>query len=183
VLADGNALPFSYEVERGRIVVSAPKKTDLSLPIKRITQDRTMSCWYAAAQVVLSYRSVAMSVVNMSTNLSTLIRYGSNQGLMTNGVNAFADEVGLHKNQAFFGRGFDGESYGIYLGKLGPLWVAGNHPQGGHVVVIAGVAADNLLLADPDPSRPFPRWMPIATFEGIRSAWNLPILYRLNAPA
>ena len=155
----------------------ASRKNDLSLHVSPIRQDKKMSCWYAAAQMVLSYRDLVMQVVNM-TNPFTAIRYYENKGLALSAVKELAWEVGLHYDQSHFEKGFTKDTYGIYLGKLGPLWMAGKFPQGGHAVVVCGIAGDDVMIADPDPSQTFPRWMPVAQLEAIRSPFNLPVLYK-----
>lgn len=133
----------------------AARKSDLSLKVNRIKQDKDMSCWYASAQMVLSYRSIAMSVTNMSTNLSALIRYLADEGLAKSAVLTFADEVGLHKDQAQFAKGFTEETYGIYLGKLGPLWMAGLFPQGGTLLLFVVSPGTKLWSRTPTDRRLF----------------------------
>lgn len=164
------------------------KSYDFSLPIRRITQDKNMPCWYASATMVLTYRNVAMSVVNMSSNIDALTRYFNDVEIFSGECYKFASEVGLHSDQSIFIDGFSVKNYSIYLKMYGPLWFGGlfygltGERNRGHVVVVCGVAGDKLLIADPDPAKPFPLWETHNEIEAIRNSLNAPILYMANAP-
>ena len=160
----------------------APSPYDFTINFQRIKQDKHMSCWYAAAQMVLGSRDIVKSIVFTSTNLNTLIRYVGNKGLIPKTVTDFASEVGLSSDQSVFSSGFSAENYSTYLKKLGPLWLAGKFPQGGHVVVICGVIGDKVMVADPDGSQPFPKWMALSEVEAVRTSYKAPLLYRVNGP-
>lgn len=160
-------------------------ETDINLNVLRFTQDKTMSCWFAAAQTVLSYRSIGMAIANPNSNIDTLIRVFENDGIRGDVFEKFASEVGLNTSQSVFDRQFTREAYFVYLSKLGPLWVPcifPDRPGGrGHIVAVVGVVKNSLMIADPDGSQSYPKWMSVEDFESVR-AKQFPILYKIFGP-
>ena len=167
-------------------MVVAADKNDINLNIRRVKQDKSWSCWYASAQMVLSYRNVTLPATQVATNLSSLVTYYADKGLGGAAVRKFAADVGLNADQSYFAGLWSPAGFSVALGKVGPLWVPGLFPQGarsvGHVVVVAGKVGDALLIADPDGSQPYPKWMDVKSLEQIWGALSLPILYSLPGP-
>jgi Papain-like cysteine protease AvrRpt2 len=147
--------------------------TDIYLPIRRVTQLRQMECWYIAASTVLGYRNPASAAVAMSSNIEAISRDIADTGLNAGLVDRFAAEVGLGARPVHALLAW----YATSLRRHGPLWTAVRRPSGGHVVVICGTRADGLLIADPDPSFPFPLIMRVAAFNRIAMD-HIPFLYK-----
>ena len=146
---------------------------DYHLNLRRITQHRSMECWYVAASMVLGFRSASKAVIAMSSNLDSIIRVFTNGGLYPSEVEKFGQEVGL-RSAARPGNAGAGW-YSKFLKMNGPIWIAIRDVQGGHCVVIYGVQGDSVALADPSAGRPFPRMMTIGELN-LRAA-PVPVLY------
>ncbi|WP_159349970.1 papain-like cysteine protease family protein [Roseomonas harenae] len=165
----------------------APQKDDVVLQVPMMKQSKEMSCWLAAAQMLLAYRS-ATSMITDTNSIASLNRYFLNKGLSAALVQDFANECGLNSRPSnILLSQRDKKDYANTLLRCGPLWVwiyAGNNQRGGHhIIVVNGIvttaSGPQVMVNDPsDPS-----WAdsyPLADFNN-RAQWFVPILYKLSA--
>lgn len=114
-----------------------------------IPQKMTMSCWYASAQMVITWRrnkkqSSESGIEDPSEDgLSSQIRDG-NSGIQNQQIIAMAQRLGLRPVPPMSP---STEAIEQWLQVYGPLWVNGKT----HITVIAGINGDQVLVYDPSP--------------------------------
>ncbi len=122
--------------------------------MKLVTQDKTMSCWYASGMMLIQWRRRSQKMTEIKhPDPSQVARWGKlydqNPGIMNGEIPAFADDLGLAMVPPM-----SPSADGLLklLTWYGPLWVNGIK----HITVIAGVrdTGDELevLVYDPAPS-------------------------------
>jgi hypothetical protein len=119
-----------------------------------ITQDKTMSCWYASGQMLIQWRRNTKQMTEaLYPDPSQVERWGKlydqNPGIMNPQIPAFADDLGL---QMVPPMSPTPEGLLGLLTTYGPLWINGKV----HITVIAGIRDTNddieVLVFDPDPA-------------------------------
>lgn len=141
--------------------------SDIVFKVPIITQLTSLTCWLAAAEMVLAYRSLAL-VIGAKYRKETFLKYIHNTPLDWDAIEAFAAEVGLNtlSRQAWIGSGTRSDYHRALL-LHGPLWVAGSfirNTLAGHAVVVVGVKGDQLIINDPNPLAPCTQTISIKAF-------------------
>lgn len=122
--------------------------------MKLVTQDKSMSCWYASAQMLIGWRRRKMRMTEIKhPDPSQVIKWGklydANPGIMNSHIPAFAKDLGLKMVPPMSPTT---EGLRRLLTTHGPLWVNGKI----HITVIAGIrdteGPDEVLVFDPAPS-------------------------------
>jgi Papain-like cysteine protease AvrRpt2 len=117
-----------------------------------IPQDKNMACWYASAQMLITWRQ--MKTLSCETShplpgnvpeLKTV--YVANDGLPFSLNIELARDLGLVDVPPMTP---SPGALASLLKRYGPLWFCGLFPQG-HVVVITGVSSSQLWINDPWP--------------------------------
>ncbi len=129
-------------------------------PVNLIAQSRTMSCWYASLRMLEDWRARKQNTafndpMSFSNMQSTFL---GNDGLEWRVYTRVAQQMGLEPVSV---------SGNISLGLLedmlymsGPLWLDGmpirwysaeTSRRGGHVVVLAGIQGEEIVIYDPAP--------------------------------
>src|SRR5262245_4800889 len=128
-----------------------------------IQQDKSMSCWYASAMMVIEWRRRVKQMTELAhpdpSQVATWrILYGDNTGITNDRIRRFAADLGLvavpplspHPN-----------TLQSWLMQYGPLWVNGKS----HITVIAGIREGNgkheVLVYDPALSKRMGEWRPL----------------------
>jgi hypothetical protein len=119
--------------------------------MKLIPQDKTMSCWYASAQMLIQWRQRRQQACETAHPDPSFVKkwnklYDNNPGITNAQISAFARDLGLAKLPPM-------TPSPDYIKQLlmghGPLWVNGNS----HITVIAGIrskgAGYEVLVYDP----------------------------------
>jgi hypothetical protein len=159
---DGKNWRFSSSANPG--VIHIPNMPPLYYVVpnmKLIPQDRTMSCWYASGQMLISWRQrKTQSCEEMHPDPSLVAKWGKlyddNPGIGNGQIESFARDLGL----TMLGPATPSPTYvRDLLRDHGPLWVNGNS----HITVIAGIrstaAGVEVLVFDPaKPSLPHGAW-------------------------
>jgi len=135
-----------------------------------IPQRQNMSCWYASARMLLNWKennqnqSSAISAPELTDAASQQV-YEANNGITNPGVIRMAKELGLVAVPPMC---VTTSVIGLWLRQYGPLWVNGTR----HIVVIAGVDDQQLLVYDPwPPNQGVIEWRAMQTwYEGTTSA-------------
>lgn len=117
--------------------------------LKLIPQDQNMACWYASAQMLISWRRnktqmSEMGILNPSEVATLKKLYNDNSGINNAQVVQLGIRIGLKPVPPMCPTEDAIESW---LRTYGPLWVNGTS----HIVVIGGVSKGKLLVYDPWP--------------------------------
>ena len=124
-----------------------------SIPdVPLIPQSKDMACWYASAQMLIEWRrsrSLSCEMAHPDPSEVPVLqqKFLANDGLPPSQVNDLAKELGLQEVPP------QTPSPGYIASMLqtyGPLWFAGLVPSG-HVMVITGIAANQIHINDPWP--------------------------------
>lgn len=113
-----------------------------------IQQDKTMSCWFASAQMLVKWRrdKLRMTTANLldpSEEAAARKLYDSNTGIVNDAILKFAHKLGLRSVPPMSPTPQALESW---LKAYGPLWVNGKN----HIVVLAGIRdGKDVLVYDP----------------------------------
>nr|SPS05756.1 protein of unknown function [Candidatus Nitrotoga fabula] len=134
------------------------------LDVKPIAQTKTMSCWAAAAAMLVSWKKAR---IYTELELATMAgppyidAFNSNAGLSGSQFVDLATQLGMgvEAPQNFLPAGYES-----LLKKHGPLWIAAGLGEGGlrrHVRVLRGVSGDGTsnntkaYILDPDGGRDY----------------------------
>ena len=128
-----------------------------------IKQNKTMSCWYASAQMLIQWRQdQAMQslgwLVPPDLDAKCIRLRDANNGIQNPQIVAMANRLGL---KAIPPESPTPEALERWLSLYGPLWVNGKT----HIVVIAGVdtVSSTVKVYDPDPATPI-QWRSLSTW-------------------
>jgi N-acetylmuramoyl-L-alanine amidase len=139
--------------ERGKLVVhSVQEKFDIWHEVPLVQQTSGMSCWAAAAAMLVGWRD-CVDIDSDEVAHGTGHWEAYRDGLMPEGVQALSDAWGLILEPP---RNYTVDSLRELLERNGPLWV-GEASPGLHVVVITGMTGDgtpdgtHVRIADPWP--------------------------------
>jgi hypothetical protein len=122
-----------------------------------IPQDLGMACWYASTQMLIKWRrdqtqSTESDLPDPGELDETIKLYKANNGLPLARMRDFGKMMGLVEVPPVCP---SLDAIANWLSDYGPLWTAGLKvtptKSYGHVVVIAGVGADELYVLDPEP--------------------------------
>lgn len=135
--------------------------------MKLIPQQKTMSCWYACAQMLIQWKreSLHMSLMGHPDpeNVPELVRWRTQDNGITNKkIIELARVLGL---EAVPPMSPTIEYMGQLMMRYGPLWTNGVR----HIVVIAGInqVRGNFLVYDPMPvGKGTIEWRPISWYYG-----------------
>jgi len=156
----------------------------VSYLVPLIPQTTTLTCWFAAAQMVTEYSSQRdQKSTSEQSNLAMLGRrydvFRVNQRLPYSAVVSFANDVGLRianlSNAC--------EDLPATLQRCGPLWYMGrwrdDKAGNGHAVVITGISDDAISVNDPLPvNQGTRRELPLQPFfDYLRELSTVPFLY------
>ncbi len=117
--------------------------------MKLIPQTMTMSCWYASAQMLITWRREKLQaceegILDPSEDDASAKIRDSNSGIANPQILALAHRLGLRSVPPVSPSEDGLESW---LKLYGPLWVNGKT----HIVVIAGHRPGEVLVYDPAP--------------------------------
>jgi hypothetical protein len=174
VTVDGNNYMFSRNKDKGYVYLPpAPITSSIHYVVPNmllIPQDKTMSCWYASGQMLISWRQrqtqsseLAHPDPSLVTKWSKL--YDNNPGIQDSQIAEFASDLGLD----MVGRMTPSPTYvRDLLQRHGPLWINGNS----HITVIAGIrsagAGYEVLVFNPaQPAFPNGAWVDFYTQYGM----------------
>ena len=119
--------------------------------MKLIPQDKTMSCWFASAQMLIQWWSWTQQACDAAHPDPSLVKkwgklYDDNPGINNNHIAEFARDLGLGMLPPMTP---SAEYIKELLVNNGPLWVNGNS----HITVIAGIRSKGsgyeVLVYDP----------------------------------
>ena len=116
--------------------------------VQQIAQPTSMSCWAAAAAMVVGWRD-KMSL--SPTTLAEIVNRPIQKGLNVNDFDDLAEGLGL---TAVAGQSFTPEGFRDLLEENGPLWVGVALPGSLHAIVVTGMYNDengNLMVRISDP--------------------------------
>jgi hypothetical protein len=108
-----------------------------------IRQEKSMSCWHAAARMLYGYKRLAC--IDPLPN-----KYATNAGINAREFIRLAQSVGL-KTLPRVNMSFDWRFIDDLLRYRGPIWAAGRWNGFPHIVVITGVDQDGTLYVN-DPA-------------------------------
>ena len=125
--------------------------------MKLVTQDKTMSCWFASGRMLIQWRRRRSRMSDAAHPDPSQVRrwgllYDQNPGIVNAQIPAFADALGLRMVPPM-----SPTPQGLLnlLMVYGPLWVNGKS----HITVIAGIRDTGgeleVLVFDPDPAYAF----------------------------
>lgn len=115
----------------------------VQLKVPKVAQDRSMSCWYAAACMVSFYYKAG-------PRLGLPDVYAKNVGLKQSDVQVLADAEGLFFLEKANTK-FSPASMMNNIAFGGPIWCAGDWYGAGHAIVLTGCDdAGALTFNDPD---------------------------------
>jgi hypothetical protein len=126
--------------------------------VPMITQDQTLSCWYASTQMVIQWRRNRNQMTEArfrdpSEIPAAVALYATNSILPWTGAIAFARALGLEYVPLMSPTLRAIESW---LNNYGPIWAAGLKKRPGasygHAFVIVGIDGDFLHIHDPEPA-------------------------------
>ena len=132
--------------------------------MRLIPQDKTMSCWYAAGQMIIKWRRRSLRMTELAHPDPSQVKrwkklYNDNTGITNAKIIAFARDLGLRAVPPL------SPTPGLILSWLktyGPLWVNGKR----HITVIAGIKKVKekykVLVFDPALSS-----MPLGEWRGL----------------
>lgn len=114
-----------------------------------IPQDRGTSCWFAAAQMLITWRRDSKQmcepgILDPVQDPESFKKYNDFKGITDAEIVGLAKRLGLKIIPPMSPTPGAIESW---LRQFGPLWVNGAT----HIVVIAGIAGDHVLVYDPLP--------------------------------
>lgn len=114
-----------------------------------IPQTKKMACWYASAQMLITWRrehtrSCEAGIIDPSEDAGSGDMWSKDDGISDSQIIAFAKRLGL-KVVPPVTPSLD--TLEGWLRDYGPLWVNGKT----HIVVIAGIAGEAVLVYDPGP--------------------------------
>jgi len=114
-----------------------------------IPQTTMMGCWYASAKMLITWRrgQVQMTEASMpdpSEDPASAALFASNSGVQNPAILPMAKRLGLESVPPMSPTP---EAIESWLRRYGPLWVNGKT----HIVVIAGINGNNLLVYNPAP--------------------------------
>lgn len=117
-----------------------------------IPQDQNMACWYASAQMLITWRQNHTRQCEIAHRdpsfVPDLVKiYQANNGLSIADVTKLAKELGLEPVPP---QSPTSDAIENWLRVYGPIWFAGLFPSG-HAVVITGVMGDRVHINDPWP--------------------------------
>jgi ABC-type bacteriocin/lantibiotic exporter with double-glycine peptidase domain len=117
--------------------------------MKLIRQTKTMSCWYASAQMLISWRRRARQLTEaalMDPSEDSLARqiFAADAGISNQQIIALAKNLGLREVPP---QSPSESALEAWLITYGPLWVNGKS----HIVVLAGIRPGEVLVYDPWP--------------------------------
>lgn len=117
-----------------------------------IPQDKTMACWYASAQMLITWRMMKTLSCEISHPPPGSVpalksTYMENNGLPFQKTVELASDLGLVAVPPMTP---SPGALASLLSRYGPLWFAGLFPQG-HAVVITGVSSSQVWINDPWP--------------------------------
>jgi hypothetical protein len=129
-----------------------------------IKQTKTMSCWYASAQMVIQWRRNQMQMTEMGimdpSEDGIISRMKDHDhGISNSAILHFAKKLGLVPVPPMSPAEATIETW---LRAYGPLWVNGKS----HIVVIGGIRPGEVLVydPDPDPSNVGPQWRSLSNW-------------------
>jgi papain like cysteine protease AvrRpt2 len=129
--------------------------------MKLITQDKTMSCWFASGQMIIEWRRRTRRMTEAAHPAPDQVErwkklYRDNPGISNGQITAFARDLGLKMVPPMSPTA---QAIRSWLQVYGPLWVNGV----AHITVIAGIRDDRglveVLVYDPARAdRPAGEW-------------------------
>ena len=167
----------------------SPELPDLVLDVRPISQHGLLSiedaaenraCWYASAMMVLAYRGPLLPLD--LTQLKTVARLWSNQGVQPQDLGRLADEAGLeHAATKQVLPRMGAAQWSAALDALGPLMVVLNRR---HMIVVRGVvkSGDTWGVVYNDPFTGSSHTQVLLAFNGSIDT-RMPILFRRSRHA
>lgn len=133
-------------------------RQNVTYNVPLIAQCGNMTCWYAAAQMVVRWHRTTMQQCTIAgggidTDAMTGQVCTANQGLNPTNVESFGNRFGLNMTAMSLTR----DGMAELLLRVGPLWYGGDvrgyrgAHGGAHAVVLRGLQGDSLLINDPWP--------------------------------
>jgi ABC-type bacteriocin/lantibiotic exporter with double-glycine peptidase domain len=117
----------------------------VKLDVPLVTQQRSMSCWYASVCMVAYYRV-------QGPRLGIPERWEANHGIQIRDFVTLAMNEGLLAIRAPVAN-LTEQQLEVFLRNNGPIWCAGRWDGVPHIVVLTGVDRGNVYINDPSPSR------------------------------
>ncbi|PMY59951.1 MULTISPECIES: papain-like cysteine protease family protein [Pseudomonas] len=113
------------------------------MTVPKVAQDKTMSCWYAAACMVAFYRE-------QGPRLGIPTVYAANTGVTPAQIRLLTKNEGL--TDAELPVGCTAEQIEAALRQYGPLWLDGDWFGPAHIIVVTGVdtTSKEIIFNDPD---------------------------------
>ncbi len=115
---------------------------DIRLNVPLIRQERSMSCWHAAARMLWAYR-------NKQSIHPLPDVYDANVGLQISEISSLASSLGLFAVPSIPDF-FTTSDIASLLHNYGPLWAAGNWYGAPHAIVVTGINSNGELFVN-DP--------------------------------
>ena len=134
--------------------------------VPKVAQDKTMSCWYAAACMVAFYRE-------QGPRLGIPDVYMANTGVTAAQMRLLAKNEGL--KDAALPVPCTAEQIESALRQYGPLWIDGDWFGAAHIIVITGVDTVSREVIFNDPDGGIEKTGSVTWFNSVRYIANPPL--------